>query len=156
MSGVIPNTCKECLYVCKSLFFADHMDYPILFRTYVSRKARGKGRTVLEGVGLYTTTIESCFSANPNNEEVVQDGLTRWCGGQGTQPPTWGVLLEAMEYAEIAQQHIQGLKESLGLSGMLVLVCTHSVAIGGLINFRCFGSTLVCFDMFLCFVVSQY
>ena len=99
---------------------ADHTDYPILFRTYVSKKARGKGRAILEGVGLYTATIDNCFSSNPNNEEVVQDGLTRWCGGKGIQPPTWGVLFDAMEYAEIAQQHIQGLKKSLCLLGMWV------------------------------------
>ena len=61
----------------------------------------------LEGVGFLTETIDACFSSHPRNEEgAVQAGLTRWSGGQGRQPPTWEVLISAMEYAKIAQQHI--------------------------------------------------
>ena len=83
----------------------------------MSRNSAGKARAVLEGVGLDTPTIDACFSAHPqNDEEAVQEGLTKWVGGQGHQPPTWSVLIEAMEYAGIAQQYIQGLKEELGLS----------------------------------------
>ena len=89
-----------------------------LFRTYVSKNAAGKARAVLEGVGLDAPTIAACFRANLlNDEETVQEGLTRWCGGKGTQPPTWGVLIGAMEYAEIAQQYIQGLKNEFDLYG---------------------------------------
>ena len=88
-------------------FSADHPDHLILFRTFVSRKAATKGRAVLEGVGLVTETIDACFSSHPLDEEAVQAGLTRWCGGQGRQPPTWEVLISAMEYAKIAQQHIE-------------------------------------------------
>ena len=91
----------------------DHPDHQMLLRMYVSRKAAGKGRAVLEGVRLDSDTIEACFQSNPLNEEgAVQAGLIRWKDGQG-RPPTWKVLIEAMEYAEVAQQHIDGLKVAL-------------------------------------------
>ena len=68
----------------------------------------------LEGVGLLTEAIDACFSSHPlDEEEAVQAGLTRWSGGQGRQPPTWDVLISAMEYAKIAQQHIEDLKKEL-------------------------------------------
>ena len=87
----------------------------MLFRIHVSRNAAGKARAVLEGVGLDTSTISACLSAHPlNDEEAVHEGLTRWKGGKGIQPPTWRVLLAAMDYAEIAQQDIQALKRKLG------------------------------------------
>ena len=87
----------------------------MLFRIHVSRKAAGKARAVLEGLGLHITTINECEAAHPlNDQEIVQDGLTRWCGGKGTQPPTWNVLIKAMHYAEIAQQDIGELKQELG------------------------------------------
>ena len=99
---------------------ADYPNHLLLFRKYASRKAAAKGRAVLEGVGLSAETIHACFSSHPLDEEgVVQAGLTRWSGGQGRQPPTWEVLISAMEYAAIAQQHIEDLKKSLGLLGMV-------------------------------------
>ena len=86
----------------------------MLFRKHVSRIAAGKARAVLEGVGLDVPTINACFTANPlNDEEAVQTGLTKWVEGKGTQPPTWSVLIEAMEYAEIAQQNVVALKKAL-------------------------------------------
>ena len=104
-----------------------------LFRTYVSKNAAGKARAVLEGVGLDASTIAACFRANPkNDEETVQEGLTRWCGGKGTQPPTWGILIGAMVYAEIAQQHIQDLKDELDCYGtymLFALVCRVHVCV---------------------------
>lgn len=87
----------------------------MLFRMYVSRKAADKGIAVLEGVGLDAPTIAACFSASQNEEGAVQEGLTKWRGGKGFQPPTWGVLIEAIEYAQIEQQAIDGLKKELGL-----------------------------------------
>ena len=94
---------------------ADRRDHLKLLRKYVSRNAAGKGRAVLEGVELDSGTIEACFQSNPLNEEgAVQAGLIRWKDGQG-RPPTWEVLIEAMEYANVAQQHIVGLKKELGL-----------------------------------------
>ena len=95
---------------------AGRQGYLKLFRTFVSRKAAGKAKAVLEGVDFDTATISACFTAHSlNEEEAVQEGLTRWCGGKGRQPPTWGVLVEAMQYAQIDQQDVQGLKEELGL-----------------------------------------
>ena len=95
-------------------FSADRPDHLILFRKYVSRKAATKGRAVLEGVGLLTETIDTCFSSHPLDEEgAVQAGLTRWSGGQGRQPPIWEVLISAMEFTKIAQQHIEDLRKEL-------------------------------------------
>ena len=88
----------------------------MLSRIHVSRTAAGKGRAVLEGVGLHTATIEACFTDHPQDTEAaVQAGLTKWIGGEGRQPPTWEVLLGAMKYAQIAQQHIQDLRTDLNL-----------------------------------------
>ena len=105
-----------CKVVKNSLSLsADLPGYLMLFRIHVSRKAAGKARAVLEGLGLHITTIKACEAAHPlNDQEIVQDGLTRWCGGKGTQPPTWNVLIEAMRYADIAQQDIGELKQELG------------------------------------------
>ena len=95
---------------------ADRTDRLKLFRKHVSKKAAGRAKAVLEGLGFDVTTIKACETAHPlNEEEIVQDGLIRWCGGSaGTQPPTWNVLIEAMDYAEIAQQDIGELKQKLG------------------------------------------
>lgn len=92
----------------------DRRDHLILIRTHVSRKAATKGRAVLEGVVLDTPTINACFQGNTIEEDAVQTGLTKWIEGScGSQPPTWNLLLKAMEYATIAQQHICDLKEEL-------------------------------------------
>ena len=99
-------------------FSADHQDYLVLFRIFVSRKAAKKGRAVLEGLGFCTHAIDTCFSNHPIDEEgAVQEGLTKWSGGQTHKPPTWQVLLEAMEYAGIDQEHVLGLRRRLGLQG---------------------------------------
>ena len=112
-------TCEECAVKCCAIS-ADRLDHLKLFRKYVSRNAATKGRAVLEGVGLLTETIDACFSSHPLDEEgAVQASLTRWSGGQGRQPPTWQVLLEAMTFAQIAQEHVQGLKKTLGVQGTL-------------------------------------
>ena len=102
----------------KSLSFsADHPRHLMLFRRHISRRAAGKGRAVLEGVGLDVPTIAACFTAHPSNaEEAVQEGLTKWCAGAGFQPPTWRVLVEAIEYANIAQQDIGALRRALSSS----------------------------------------
>ena len=102
----------------KSLSFsADHPRHLMLFRSHISRRAAGKGRAVLEGVGLDAPTIAACFTAHPLNEEgAVQEGLTKWCGGKGVQPPTWRVLVEAIAFAEIAQQDIEALRSALSSS----------------------------------------
>ena len=95
-------------------FSADRVDHLILFRTYVSRQAATKGRVVLEGVGLRTEAIDACFSSHPQDDEgAVQAGLTKWSSGQSYKPPTWEVLFHAMDYAHIAQQHIDDLRKEL-------------------------------------------
>ena len=94
---------------------ADHPGYLMLFRKHVSRRAADQGRAVLEGVGLDARTIQTCFMDHPQSVEgAVHAGLIKWSGGQGL-PPTWEVLLQAMEYTDIGQQHIQELKKDLGL-----------------------------------------
>ena len=110
---------KNVLVMCLT-FSPDHPDHLILFRDYVSRKAAGKVKAVLEGLRLDSSTIRACITSNPNDDEgAAQAGLTRWKEGQGQQPPSWAVLIEAMEYARIAQQQVQGLKKKLGLSSKL-------------------------------------
>ena len=117
--------CLQSIYFTLS---TDHPDHLILFRKYVSRKAAGKGRAVLEGVGLDSETIGACFSSL-NEEEAVQAGLIKWCGGLGNKLPSWRVLFAAMEYAQIAQQHVHDLKKESGLfgkqcvTGVCVCVC---------------------------------
>ena len=106
----VRNVAVKCL-----TFSTDRPDHLILFRTYVSRTAAGNGRAVLEGVGLDSATITACFTSHPQNEEeAVQAGLTKWKDGEGLQPPTWSVLLKAMAFAKIAQQHVHGLIMELG------------------------------------------
>ena len=75
-------------------------------------KDKGQGRTVLEGVGFDDATKDRFFSDNPNVESAVQAGLTKWSGGQG-RLPTWQVLCEAMEYAEMENSDIGDLKMAL-------------------------------------------
>ena len=97
-------------------FFAGRKDYREQFRKHVSRKAAGKEKAVLEGVGLDNAAIAAHFRNNPLDvEEAVQSGLIAWSRGYYYKEPTWEVLLGAMEHAQIEQQHIQGLKAELGL-----------------------------------------
>ena len=103
------------LSVISPSFSADHPDQLKLFRERVSRAAAGKGRAVLEGVGLKAAQITACFRAHPlDEEEGIQRGLIEWSGGQGYQPPTWAVLLKAMSYAKVEQEYSGGLKADLG------------------------------------------
>ena len=100
-----------------SLFSSTEREgYLMLLRKHVSRNASSKGRAVLEGLWLEAAVIEACFGDNPLNEEAaVQAGIIRWIEGRGRQPPTWGVLLEAMDFAGISQQYLESLKKDLGL-----------------------------------------
>lgn len=122
--SLVRNVLAKRLTLCLS---TDHPAHLNLFRTIVSRTAADKAGAVLEGVGLDEVTISSCFTRHPlNAEETVQAGLIKWKEGQGLQPPTWAVLLKAMAYAQIDQQHIQRLKLELGLFGMS-FVSEHAV-----------------------------
>ena len=121
-----PPHIHRCKRSCTLYNCPDHIK---LFRRYVSKNAAGKARAVLEGVGLETSTIDACFSAHPlNDEEIVQAGLVKWRDGQGNkQPPTWEVLISAMEYAGVAQQHVKELKEKLGLPVKEPQVCMCTI-----------------------------
>ena len=83
----------------------------MLLREYVSRKAAGKGRAVLEALGLDAEVVDMSYCDNPRSEEAaVQAGLLKWVGSHGA---TWEVLIGAMEHGGIAVQHIDKLKEEL-------------------------------------------
>ena len=85
----------------------------MLFRIHVSKVAARKGRAILEGVGLPTEVRETCYANHPSDvEEAVQSGLIKWRNGGGSSP-TWTVLLNAMEYAEIGVQNIRKLKKEI-------------------------------------------
>ena len=91
----------------------------MLFRTHVSRQAAGKGRAVLEGIGLLSEVIDLCYVDHPHSEEeAVQSGLIRWQKGGG-DTPNWAVLMDAMKYARISIQHLRALEEEL-LKGTLL------------------------------------
>ena len=78
----------------------------------MSQQAWGKGRALLEALGLSAAQIAKCYGMHPlNEEESVQHGLQVWLEG-GTNT-TWEALLEAMETAEIDVQQREGLKEEL-------------------------------------------
>ena len=88
----------------------------MLFREHVSRNAAGKGKEVLEGLWLDAPAIQQCFGDNPLNEEAaVQAGIIKWSDGTYRQPLTWETLLKAMNFAKIAQQHVDNLQKDLGL-----------------------------------------
>ena len=90
----------------------------------MSRNAAGRGRALLEGLGLFVGRIDMCFGGHPNDEEAaVQQGLTYWIDGEGIQA-TWAALLEAMKYAGLAQQHIQSLKADLGVTEGILSMCS--------------------------------
>ena len=99
----------------------------VLLRRCVSQQAWGKGRALLEAVGLSAAQIAKCYGMHPlNEEEAVQHGLQVWLEG-GTNT-TWEALLEAMETAEIDVQQREGLKEELCINtgdshGLMVALC---------------------------------
>ena len=85
----------------------------MMFRQHVSRKAAGKGRSVLEGLKLDSATIDTLIENNPNDiESTVQAGLIKWSGGQG-RPFTWQVLCDAVEEARMDVSDINSLKQAL-------------------------------------------
>ena len=104
--------------------------HAVLFRKHISRQAAGKGKAILEWVGLTPQEIKFCYQNNPfNEEEAIQDGLDKWREIQGDHC-TWQVLLEAMKFAGIAQQHCSELVEELQqrMQGDVTFPVTHSCA----------------------------
>ena len=91
----------------------DSEGYPILLRTYVSRRSAGKGRALLEKLGLSPEKIALCYSKYPQDEEeAVQEGLYAWKDDVSSEP-TWKMLVDAMLYAGIGVQYVEELKEEL-------------------------------------------
>ena len=71
-----------------------------------------------------------CFTAHLEWRRAVQEGLTKWCGGKGFQSPTWRVLVQAIAFAEIAQQDIEALKKDLAFNeGTYVRVLVVAVTL---------------------------
>ena len=93
----------------------------------MSQQAWGKGRALLEALGLSGAQIAECYGMHPLNEkEAVQHGLQVWLEG-GTNT-TWEALLEAMDTAKIDVQQREGLKEELHSNtgdshGLMVALC---------------------------------
>ena len=104
---------RVCSIVPPFVSFAACERYAVLFRKYVSRQGAGKGKAILEWVGLSPQEIKLCYQSNPSNEEeAIQDGLIKWWETHGDRC-TWQVLLDAMRFAGIAQQHCTELVEEL-------------------------------------------
>ena len=104
--------------------------HAVLFRKHISRQAAGKGKAILECVGLTRQEIKFCYQNNPfNEEEAIQDGLDKWRETHGDHC-TWQVLLGAMEFAGIAQQHCSELVEELHqrMQGEVTFPVKHSCA----------------------------
>ena len=121
MSSLALSSSKNVLVESLALS-AECPDYLILLRTFVSRRAVGKGRAALVGVGLDSETIEECFANHSlNEEEAVQTGLIKWSSGHGSGS-TWRALLAAMEYATFAHAHVQHLKNALARGTLFTLV----------------------------------
>ena len=101
----------------------------MLLRRCVSQQTWGKGRALLEALGLTTAQIAECYGMHSlNEEESVQHGLQVWLEG-GTNT-TWEALLEAMETAEIDIQQREGLKEEIHTNtgdshGLMVALCVY-------------------------------
>ena len=105
----------------------DFKNHPVLLRRYVSRQAYGKGRALLEALGLSTAKIKKYYGMYPlNEEESVQEGILAWIGEHLNS--TWGDVLNAMKVAGIDIQQCKGLEEELCellLSLACVYMCFH-------------------------------
>ena len=109
---VLCSDYRVCSIVPPFVSFAACGRYAVLFRKYVSRKGIGKGRAILEWVGLDPAAIEQCYGTpGLDEEEAIQKGLHKWRETHG-DCCTWQVLLEAMKFAGITQ-HCTELVEEL-------------------------------------------
>ena len=106
----------------------------------MSQQACGKGRTLLEALGLSASQIAKCFGMQPLNvEEAVQHGLKMWLE-EGTNT-TWEGLLEAMETARINAYIRERLKEEL---------CSNTGYSHGLMVALCGDEGRICHCVFVC------
>ena len=130
------------------MLYIDLEKYLVFLRKYASQQACGKGRALLEVLGLSGAQIANCYGKHPQNEEEsVQEGLQAWIGGGSNT--TWGDLLEAMETAGIAVQQCNGLKKELyGRAGVYIstlcvlccaVLCVHVCVYAWVGEYGCVG-----------------
>ena len=137
----------ECQFISASLFpsHVGDRNYAVILRRHVSSKAAVRGRALLELLGFDTAEIETFYANNPCNvEEAVHVGVLKWV--ERDPPKTWKVLTEAMKDADIAQQHIEELKEHL-LKSVCVCVCVCVV--------RMHARACVCARVYVCVCVCM-
>ena len=80
----------------------------------MSKHATGKGELLLAALGLDRASIDAAYGSVEKTEiSAVHDGLIRWSEGNARKRPTWQVLLNAMDDAEIAEKPCKELKEKL-------------------------------------------
>ena len=83
-----------------------------LLRIYVSQKAAGKDRALMDFLGLDQSRIQKHYANHPRNiVEAVQAALMEWAGSSPSK--TWKMLVDAMKQAEFAVQEVRGLTEEL-------------------------------------------
>ena len=86
----------------------------MLLRKYVSNHATGKGALLLAALGLEQASIDAVYGQMEKKESTaVHAGLNKWSDGYASKRPTWQVLLDAMEDAEIAEKPREELKKKL-------------------------------------------
>ena len=78
----------------------------------MSELATGKGKALLEQLEFDREEITAAYGPVDKEADAVQEGLEEWREGRASAP-TWAMLLKAMDDAEIAKEHIDGLKEEL-------------------------------------------
>ena len=95
-----------------------------LVRIYVSQKAAGKDRALMDFLGLDQSRIQKHYANHPRNiVEAVQAALMEWAGSSPSK--TWKMLVDAMKQAEFAVQEVRGLTEELqkGTCANVLCVC---------------------------------
>ena len=61
--------------------------YAVLFRKHISRNAFGKGRAILEWVGLDPEVVNHCYGSPTLDEEAaIQKGMLKWRETHGDVP----------------------------------------------------------------------
>ena len=113
---------------------AGRPDHLMLFIKHVSRMTAGNGRVVLERVGPDAPTIAACFTANPQKENAVQEGLVKWCGARGTQLPhgqcwslPWGMQgLPSRKLQHSSSQMHFGSSECVSVQSFMWLLTVHT------------------------------
>ena len=98
------QSCPISVTVCEN--------HAALFRKCVSKKGAGKGKALLECLGLSSPEIKLCYKNNPHDEvQAIQDGLDKW--ETNGDHCTWQILLDAMTSADFTQQDCKELEEEL-------------------------------------------